>query len=102
MLRKLLLLFFSITLATGSQARVQACDPNAWPLWEIFKQVYLEDSGRIIDFQHADLRTTSEGQSYSMFFSLLMNDRKTFDRLWQWTQDNLLADNIETGLPAWL
>ena len=32
--------------------------------------------------------TTSEGQSYALFFSLVANDREMFDRLLGWTENN--------------
>lgn len=58
--------------------------------------------GRVID--HSDPRniTTSEGQSYAMFFALVNNDRTLFNDLLLWTQDNLAGGDLSSNLPAWL
>ncbi|VEB43393.1 Endoglucanase precursor [Chromobacterium violaceum] len=46
--------------------------------------------------------TTSEGQSYALFFALAANDRPVFDRLLAWTRDNLADGDLGARLPAWL
>lgn len=43
--------------------------------------------------------TTSEGQSYALLRSVWSDDRSTFDRVWQWTQNNL--HRSEDRLFAW-
>ena len=43
----------------------------------------------VIDPSDARKITTSEGQSYGLFFALAANDRKAFDLLLAWTRDNL-------------
>lgn len=73
-----------------------------WPAWEHFKQAYISDSGRVVDPSDARKITTSEGQSYAMFFALAANDRKAFDNLLQWTQNNLAQGSLSDHLPAWL
>lgn len=60
-----------------------------WPAWETFKQDYMSESGRVIDPSEARKITTSEGQSYGLFFALAANDRKAFDLLLTWTRDTL-------------
>jgi endoglucanase len=47
-------------------------------------------------------RTTSEGQSYALFFALADNDRAHFDRVLTWTQANMAAGNMGNHLPGWL
>lgn len=59
-----------------------------WPAWEQFKQDYMSEGGRVIDPSDARKITTSEGQSYGLFFALVANDRKAFDQLLAWTRDN--------------
>ena len=39
-----------------------------WPAWEQFKKDYISQEGRVIDPSDARKITTSEGQSYGMFF----------------------------------
>jgi endoglucanase len=70
---------------------------RAWPLWEAYAQHFLSADGRIRD---GDI-TTSEGQSYALFFALVANDRPRFDRLLRWTRDNLAGGQLETRLPAY-
>lgn len=73
-----------------------------WPAWETFKQDYMSESGRVIDPSDARKITTSEGQSYGLFFALAANDRKAFDLLLAWTRDNLAEGDLAQHLPAWL
>lgn len=73
-----------------------------WPAWESFKQDYISDQGRVIDPSDPRQITTSEGQSYALFFALVDNDRETFDRLLAWTGNNLAQGDLAAHLPAWL
>ena len=75
------------------------CDP--WPQWERFKQLYVSPDGRVIDASSERQITTSEGQSYALFFALVANDSMTFARLLQWTENNLAQGNLQRTLPAW-
>lgn len=76
-----------------------ACD---WPAWQTFKQGYVSDEGRVIDPSDARKITTSEGQSYALFFALIANDQPTFDKLLSWTGNNLAQGDVATHIPAWL
>lgn len=58
-----------------------------WPAWEQFKKDYISQKGRVIDPSDARKITTSEGQSYGMFFALAANDRAAFDNLLDWTAE---------------
>jgi endoglucanase len=72
-----------------------------WTLWESYAERFINGDGRVIDFDAKD-RTTSEGQSYAMFFALVANDRERFDRLLGWTEHNLTTLGLNRQLPAWL
>lgn len=72
-----------------------------WPLWRNYSAYFLDADGRILD-RDAGNRTTSEGQSYALFFALVANDRPRFDRILSWTERNLAQGSLETHLPAWL
>ena len=74
------------------------CDP--WPLWSRYLERFVSGDGRIIDRTAAD-RTTSEGQAYALFFSLVANDRAQFERLLTWTVQNLARGDLGRSLPAW-
>ena len=60
----------------------------------------MSESGRVIDPSDARKITTSEGQSYGLFFALAANDRKAFDLLLAWTRDNLAEGDLAQHLPA--
>ena len=65
------------------------------------REHFLDPQGRILDHDAGD-RTTSEGQSYVLFFALIANDRPRFDRILSWTERSLAQGSLETHLPAWL
>lgn len=83
---------------TGT-ASAPAC--KAWPLWQRFNQRFVQADGRVIDHSTPRLHSTSEGQSYAMFFALVAGDRDKFDLLWRWTINNLSAQDVAGQLPAW-
>jgi endo-1,4-beta-D-glucanase Y len=74
------------------------CD---WPEWEQFKDHYISEEGRVIDPADGRRITTSEGQSYGLFFALVNDDRETFERLLQWTEAQLARGDLTGFLPAW-
>src|SRR5882757_11239868 len=77
-----------VTLAACLQGGCRT-DPG-WPLWESYTSNAFDAQGRIVDHSAGD-RTTSEGQAYGMFFALVANDRARFEKLLNWTQDNLAS-----------
>lgn len=74
---------------------------EAWPAWQRFKFLYVSSDGRVIDASTPRQITTSEGQSYALFFALVGNDRAAFDQILRWTQNNLAGGSLEKHLPAW-
>ena len=76
-------------------------DPG-WESWQALQASSLSEDGRMIDRGQSDLRTTSEGQSYALFFALVDGERETFDRILAWTQNNLAGGDMAGRLPAWL
>lgn len=71
-----------------------------WPAWKIYKTHLLED-GRVVDAESERKITTSEGQSYGLFFALIANDRASFDKIFDWTENNLAQGDFIQHLPAW-
>lgn len=69
-------------------------------MWKNYSAGFLDNQIRVIDHDDGD-RTTSEGQSYAMFFALVANDRQRFDRLLHWTELNLASGDLTQHLPAW-
>ena len=87
-------------LAPAAMA-ADTCKAAAWPLWEQFAQRYMQADGRVIDYSVEQRHSTSEGQSYAMFFALVARDRERFDKLWAWSVANLAGGDIGARLPAW-
>jgi endoglucanase len=77
------------------------CKQGPWGLWNAYAAHFIDGQGRVVDPQGGG-RTTSEGQSYALFFALANNDRTRFDQVLKWTQDNLANGNLAAHLPAWL
>ena len=90
-----------LTAVCASAAVSQAqTGGSAAALWQAYAAHFLSFDGRIIDPQGGD-RTTSEGQSYALFFALVNNDRARFDLALRWTEANLAKNDLGSHLPAW-
>ena len=97
-LRSAILAVIGSTLLAGA-AQAQTCD---WPLWQNYAKRFIQDDGRVLNSSMKPTESSSEGQSYAMFFALVGNDRATFDKLWTWTKSNMAGADIGQNLPAWL
>jgi endoglucanase len=86
-------------LLTGLCAVAHAA--SEWPEWNDFVARFVQADGRVIDITF-ERKSTSEGQSYGLFFALVANDRAQFDTLLKWTSDNLCNGQLGRKLPAWL
>ena len=56
--------------------------------WVIYRQQFIQEDGRVIDYQASD-RSTSEGQAYAMLRSVLIDDHTTFALSLKWAENNL-------------
>lgn len=68
------------------------------PDWDDYKHRYVAPDGRVVDNANGGI-SHSEGQGYGMVLAALMRDREAFDRIWGWTQANMLIR--PDGLAAW-
>ena len=93
---------FVPVLASLPLSACAATPARGWPEWRALVETSLSGDGRMIDRSQADQRTTSEGQSYALFFALVDGDRGLFERILAWTRDNLCAGDMSKRLPAWL
>lgn len=95
-------LLLALNLLLGAMP-TQAAVPVAcgWPAWEAFKAHLLSDDGRVIDPSTPRQHTVSEGQAYALFFALVADDRTSFERILQWTENNLAQGDFTAHLPAW-
>ncbi|MEP7363587.1 MAG: cellulose synthase complex periplasmic endoglucanase BcsZ [Acidobacteriota bacterium] len=71
-----------------------------WALWNSYVDRFLSPDGRIAD-PAVQGQTTSEAQAYGLFFALVADDRERFERLLEWTQNNLANGDLTRKLPAW-
>nr|AFN65708.1 endoglucanase [uncultured Enterobacter sp.]AGT36744.1 endoglucanase [uncultured bacterium] len=94
--------FRGVVLAVLMLAAAQVSAACQWPAWEQIKKEYVSAEGRVIDPSDARKITTSEGQSYGLFFALAPNDRDGFRKLFEWTQNNLAEGDLRAHLPGWL
>src|SRR5690606_28500903 len=60
--------------------------------WDRYKSKFINPDGRVLDFSQNEI-TTSEGQSYAMLRAVWIDDKQTFDHVWQWTKDNLKRED---------
>lgn len=56
--------------------------------WNIYKERFVSDDGRIIDRANKDI-SHSEGQGYGLILALAEDDKPAFQKIWGWTQNNL-------------
>ena len=60
--------------------------------WRSYKKNFILPVGRVQRPEH-DFDTVSEGQAYAMLFSVFMDDKKTFDLIFDWTEKHLSRTN---------
>lgn len=94
-------LYRIILLCVLSSTCASANSTPDWPEWNNFVDRFVQADGRVIDITF-DRKSTSEGQSYGLFFALVANQRAQFDAILRWTSDNLAAGQLGEKLPAWL
>lgn len=76
------LFFFIIFMCSAAQA-------GQLDHWGKYRSAFLSDDGRIVDY-FQDKSSHSEGQGYGMILALAHNDRAIFEKIWRWTDNNLL------------
>lgn len=67
--------------------------------WRAYVRRFIQRDGRVVDWSDEGV-TTSEGQAYALVRAVWADDRRTFDRVLRWTEDNLQGGD-PTALPAW-
>lgn len=65
--------------------------------WEYYRHHFVSEDGRVIDFFQKKT-SHSEGQGYGMLLAVAHKDRASFNRIYQWTRENLMvrADALST------
>ncbi|MCK9397767.1 MAG: glycosyl hydrolase family 8 [Methylobacter sp.] len=89
---------FLLCLLTFGQQPLAAAPPSEAEEWKYFVAHFISGDGRVIDpIQNA--MSHSEGQGYGMLLAVHFQDKALFDKLLQWTTDNLQVRR--DGLSAW-
>lgn len=91
---------FALIFNMSSIAQAASCE-KSWAAWDTFKQNLIDKDSRVIDGSSDAMKTTSEGQTYALFFSLVANDQATFDKLLNWSENNLAKGDLTASLPSW-
>lgn len=95
--------WLALVTALFAQSAVAAtCERPAWPQWQRFSTTAIQADGRVLESSLKANHSTSEGQSYALFFALVANEPATFERIWQWSKNNLAQGDLGQHLPAWL
>lgn len=103
LLRTLGVFGLSAALSQAAHAALPGGHCN-WPAYNAFLASAVQPDGRVVDTSTPTQQSTSEGQSYAMFFALVANDPYTFRRALNWVRDNLANGQFDAGnmrLPAW-
>lgn len=69
--------------------------------WHAYRHAFIDAQGRVIDYSADAGFTTSEGQAYALFFSLVAEDKPLFHRILAWTNTNLAEGRLGESLPSW-
>ncbi|GKQ58674.1 cellulose synthase complex periplasmic endoglucanase BcsZ [Sphaerotilus sulfidivorans] len=70
-------------------------------LWRRFVAQCVQPDGRVVDHDTPERVSTSESQTYTLFFALVADDRARFDKVLDWTRHNLAGGDFSARLPAW-
>nr|WP_075822609.1 glycosyl hydrolase family 8 [Roseomonas sp. TAS13] len=88
----------------GVSRRAEAASPHRLSSgdfasgWHAFARHFLTAEGRVVDTGNGGI-THSEGQGWAMLFALQAGDRTRFERIADWTRENLRRTS--DGLHAW-
>lgn len=89
-----------LSMLTNACGQIDA-EPAGWSDWDNYADTFIQEDGRVVDITFGG-KTTSEGQSYALFFALVANQRSQFDTILTWTSNNLADGQLGDKLPAWL
>ncbi|MHB0872874.1 MAG: glycosyl hydrolase family 8 [Acidithiobacillus ferrooxidans] len=92
---------FMVMSIAGCSAAPLSVAPSPWLIfWQHYTARFISPQGRVIDYEEGGV-TTSEAQSYALFFALVANDKTLFSQLLDWTKNNLAQGSLAEHLPAW-
>lgn len=94
---KTIAMALGLTLALGITSAAGAPFIRAGE-WASYVNAFVSDEGRVIDIANGNI-SHSESQGYGLVLAALADDRPTFERIWSFTQTELLVR--DDGLAAW-
>lgn len=90
-----MLFFFFMAFQADGNPKFNFCLNKSY---DLYAKYFMSKDGRIIDYER-DSITTSEGQSYMLLQSLIVDDEATFNLIYTWTKNNLQRhDNLFSWL----
>ena len=97
---RVIVLIAALLAAFRTTSAMGATDPATLVVdgWRQYKDRFVTSEGRVVDNANGGI-SHSEGQGYAMLIAERLDDRPTFEAIWQWTQSNLLVRG--DGLAAW-
>lgn len=78
----------STTVPASPKPDIKKIQAQLDEAWKNYAVRFIQQDGRVIDPAGGEI-STSEGQSYAMLRAVWQNDRPTFDKTLQWSQQNL-------------
>lgn len=90
-----IIIIFALSFKADGEIEYDFCLKQSY---DFYKANFISKDGRVIDPDRGNI-TTSEGQSYMLLRSLVIDDKPTFDLLYKWTKNNLQRKDY---LFAWL
>ena len=94
-----LLLFIVLSGCSGAGSPPVAAQSCDW--WASYAKQFIQQDGRVVEYSQKN-RTTSEAQAYALFFALVANDKRKFEAILKWTENNLAKGDLSKNLPSWL
>jgi len=97
---RVMVLILALLAAFRTTAAMGGVGPAAFLAdgWRQYKDRFVTSEGRVVDNVNGGI-SHSEGQGYGMLIAERLDDRPTFEAIWQWTHNNLLIRG--DGLAAW-
>lgn len=94
-------LYLSIVIMMLPSSALASERCSSWPLWQAYWSHFVQDDGRVIDHGEVAEPSYSEGQAYTLFFTLVNNDRPKFDLILGWIEREMAQNDLSRHLPAW-
>ncbi|MBB4858036.1 endoglucanase [Novosphingobium chloroacetimidivorans] len=91
--RRKFALGLAVALTAACSTGVQSYAEPAGGWWRIYRQRFLDRSGRIVDTGNGGI-SHSEGQGYGMILAALSEDREAFAAMFRWTEATLGGDDL--------